>query len=84
MTIWANPGFLTWRSGQPQATHSPVAILETKALPQTQSPWTPNHPASLPSLKLMEAANRLLGEANAMNSNEVFTLMDSFPKADPE
>ena len=41
-------------------------------------------PAALPSLKLMEAANRLLGEANAMDSNEIVTLMDSFPKADPE
>ena len=40
--------------------------------------------AALPSLKLMEAANRLLGEANAMDSNEIVTLMDSFPKADPE
>ena len=41
-------------------------------------------PVSLPSLKLMEAANRLLGEANAMDSSEIFTLIDSFPEADPE
>ena len=31
----------------------------------------------------MEAANRLLGEANAMDSSAIFTLMDSFPEADP-
>ncbi|HBP53454.1 MAG TPA: hypothetical protein DD643_03465, partial [Synechococcus sp. UBA8638] len=34
-----------------------------------------------PSLSLMEAANRLLGEADAMDSNEIVTLMDSFPTA---
>ena len=43
-----------------------------------------NPPAALPSLKLMEAANRLLGEAAAMDSNAIVTLMDSLPKADPE
>ena len=45
---------------------------------------TTKPPAALPSLKLMEAATRLLKKADAMDSSEIVTLMDSFPKAGPE
>ena len=38
----------------------------------------------MPSLKLMEAANRLLKKADAMDRSEIAKLMDSFPTADPE
>ena len=41
-------------------------------------------PSSLPSLKLMQAANRLVLEADSMNSSEIAKLMDSFPIADSE
>ena len=62
-----------------------MAMKRDKALPKKlTTPVDTTPPASLPSLKLMEAANRLLGEANAMDSNEIVTLIDSFPKADLE
>lgn len=38
-------------------------------------------PASLPSLKLMETANRLMKQAETMDNNEIDELMDSFPTA---
>lgn len=41
-------------------------------------------PSSLPSLKLMQAANRLVHKADCMDSSEIVKLMDSFPMADSE
>ena len=70
LTIWANSGFFLWRSGLPQAHHQQPPPMDTKPS------------ASLPSLKLMEAANRLLKKADAMDNSEIDKVMDSFPKAD--
>ena len=51
---------------------------------QNKTPMDTKPPSSLPSLKLMEAANRLVGKTTAMDSSEIAKLMDSFPKADSE
>lgn len=41
-------------------------------------------PASLPSLTLMEHANRLLKKADTMDSSEIAMIVDSFPTAGHE
>ena len=60
-------------------TLPPLAFL----LPHPKSPMDTNTPPdALPSLKLMETANRLLKKAAGMDSSEIDQVMDSFPKAD--
>ena len=71
LTIWANPGFLMWRSN-------------CHTIPKATTPMDTKSPASLPSLKLMEAANRLLKKAETMDNNEIDALMDSFSNAGRE
>ena len=80
LTIWANPGFLVWFSGLPQAPIPPTSPNST------HKPMDPTNqtPAALPSLKLMEAANRLLKKAETMDNNEIDALMDSFSNAGRE
>ena len=53
-------------------------------IPKQNPPMDTKPPSSLPSLKLMQAANKLMHEADSMDSSEIAKLMDSFPMADSE
>ena len=53
LSIWANPGFFMWRSN----CHNPTLTTTMDTKPST----------AMPSLKPMEAANRLLKKADAMD-----------------
>ena len=58
-----------------------VALRTVTSSLKATNPMDTKPPASLPSLKLMESANRLLKKAETMDNKEIDELMDSFPNA---